>query len=510
MNQKTLGVVYSYLCTFLQIVVSLFIPSFLIRILGKTDYGIYQMAQSFAGNLLVFNFGIATIMSRNLVKYRYQKNEKGILQTTFNGILSAGLTSCLTIIIGGILALLITPAYQKTLTSPEIGIVFKLYFIFMCSNTVYVWQRWATGISTGYERFGFTNGLNILVQLLRVCLLIVLVAVTRSVFAVAVVEICANASHFLIEYIYCRKRLSVPIVCKKEHFDKFTFREFYTFGVAALLQSITRQVNISMPKIVVGMYMTAADVSLYSVVTTLTTAYITITKLIGSVYLPDATRLAVSSAPPTAYRKMMWLPMLLQATISFAILFGFAVLGKPFLRLWMGDGFEAMWFAVMTVFLPLSIANLATLPDIVLDAKLKKLSRSITLIFTTIINITLSIFLVQKYGTMGAAIGSASAYLLGNIILMGIVYKRIIGVNVLSLYSKLALKIFPCGILAAAGAYALQSMLHDHISLLVLLIICVVVFMLIYAMCIWYIALTSEEKQWALRKVRQFTKEGRV
>ena len=66
MNRRGKGIAISYIYTILNTVIGFFMSAFVLRMLGKTDYGVYQTMTSFLTYLTLFEFGTGTIMTRNI------------------------------------------------------------------------------------------------------------------------------------------------------------------------------------------------------------------------------------------------------------------------------------------------------------------------------------------------------------------------------------------------------------------------------------------------------------
>ncbi len=67
MKKRNVGIVLSYAYTFLNMVIGLFMSSFMLRQLGDVEYGLYQTVSSFATYLVLLEFGTGSVMSRNVV-----------------------------------------------------------------------------------------------------------------------------------------------------------------------------------------------------------------------------------------------------------------------------------------------------------------------------------------------------------------------------------------------------------------------------------------------------------
>ena len=184
--------------------------------------------------------------------------------------------------------------------------------------------------------------------------------------------------------------------------------------------------------------------------------------------------------------------MKIQAVISMSILFGFITVGREFYTAWMGKSYTVMWLPIIIIFVPLSIANLASVPDIILDAKLKKLSRSVALLIMAIINLIISLLLVDRYGFYGVAIGTSASFLFGNILIMGIVYIRNIRINIFRLYLQVSWKSIVCG-----GISCIISLLFLHFFLstnILRLLIGGCCFLSCY-LILFYLAMNKKEKK---------------
>lgn len=69
-SEKKAAVLFSYINSILSIGVNIFWGPYLIHTLGDVEYGIYQMVASFAGYLVLMNFGTGTVMTRYVSLYK--------------------------------------------------------------------------------------------------------------------------------------------------------------------------------------------------------------------------------------------------------------------------------------------------------------------------------------------------------------------------------------------------------------------------------------------------------
>jgi len=76
--------ILSYANSLLLVAVNIFLTPFLIKSLGDSEYGVYQMISSFAGYLVLINFGTGTVMTRYVsiaLANKDKKSEKNYIAT---------------------------------------------------------------------------------------------------------------------------------------------------------------------------------------------------------------------------------------------------------------------------------------------------------------------------------------------------------------------------------------------------------------------------------------------
>ena len=65
-NSRGKGITLSYLYFVINTIIGIFMSAFIIRTVGKTDYGVYQSMTAFISYLVLLEFGTGTIMARNI------------------------------------------------------------------------------------------------------------------------------------------------------------------------------------------------------------------------------------------------------------------------------------------------------------------------------------------------------------------------------------------------------------------------------------------------------------
>lgn len=490
-SQKKLGVMFSYMYTLIQIIISFIFTPFLIKTLGSNDYGIYQMVSSFATGLAIMNFGISIIMSRNITRFRFTKDNDGLENTLYYGMFITLILSIVIAIFGIVLSLLLEPLYGKSLNEEELMKAYIMYFILVVQIVVIVWQSYFSGIIIGYEKFAFTNLMKVISQVIRVIIIIILINLGFKVVSIVVADVTIALLTLVIDIFYCKKKFNLRV--KKHYSDKVLLNVMIMFGFASLFQSIIKQINLTLDKVVIGSMMSASDVTIYSIALLVISSSITMTKVFASVFLPDATKIVIENGTKEQLTNLVVKPGRYQAIIMFGILFGFITIGKEFLELWVGEDFVTIWIPTIFMLVPVSFMNIISTADVILDAKLKKMLRSIILGMTAVINLVITIVLVPKFGIYGAAIGTATSYILGNLIFLNLYYIRKINIDIILAYKEILKGIFPCALLTGIVIWGLKKYLKFNLN--INFFILAFSFILIYFILLYLFGLNKKEKR---------------
>ena len=141
-SKRKVGITLSYIYFVSSTIVGIFMSSFIIRTIGKTDYGIYQSMTAFVSYLMLLEFGTGTIMSRNLSLLKKDGTDDEEIKKhvstiwTLNSFLIIAI-SCVAVVF----YLLIPNIYSKSMNAEQIT-TGKILFVFaafslLCSSSLF-------------------------------------------------------------------------------------------------------------------------------------------------------------------------------------------------------------------------------------------------------------------------------------------------------------------------------------------------------------------------------------
>ena len=215
-------------------------------------------------------------------------------------------------------------------------------------------------------------------------------------------------------------------------------KEIGVFSFFIFLNSIIDQINWNVDKYLLGRIVGSTAIAIYSVGAQINTIYIQVSDMTASVMATKVNILVASEANPIKKLDELFLKVgRYQSYVILAIVMGFFVLGRDFIFLWAGREYcDAYWITLLLI-APAAVPLMQSLGVEIQRALNKHRVRSIVYVGLSIINIFVSIPLIWKMGGIGAALGTTISLIIGNGIIMNIIYYKYIGLDVIGFWKKI-------------------------------------------------------------------------
>ena len=469
------GITLSYVNTFLNMVCGLFLSAFLLRSLGDTDYGVYQTVSSFANYLVLLEFGTGTVMTRNLSACRARNATKDEIEKNVSTIWT--ITNVLSLVIIAVSALFylsLGSIYSNSLDAGQIEYAKQIFVVITVFLLVSFYLQTLNGITLAFEHYTFTSKTSIMKVVSRTVLLIVLVPIIKKALIIATVDAAVGICLVVYAYIYCKRNFKIKINIRS--FDKSILKASLPLCMAIFLQALVNQANSNVAKFIIGIKLDPETVALYSVGLYVYNIFSSLTTIPISMYAPQITKSVVNGLRGKELTDYMIQPSRLIVLIGGTVFFGFFAVGRQFVSVVYGEKYLQAWLIAIIIMAPMFI-NMANGVIInVLDAMNKRMSRSIALLVTTVANIFLTLFWIDKYGIVGAAASTAICTLIGQVFVMNIYYSKAIKIKVFYMYRKTFKGILPFQLIGAVVAFMVgQNITNIYLSFLVSGVIFVVI-----------------------------------
>mgnify|MGYP004629878173 CR=1 FL=1 len=434
-NQRKIGVILSYLSIIINTIIQLLYTPLLIRMLGQSEYGLYSLVASIIGYLTVLDLGfgnaiiVFTAKYREQKKYEEEKKLHGMFRIIFFiiGIIAAFL--------GLILYFNINNIFGKSMNSTELQKM-KIMMLILSFNLMFTFSfSIYNSIISAYEKFVFQKLLSILSIILKPIIMIPLLFMGYKSIVMCIVITIVNVFILILNYLYCKNKLKIST--KFSGFDKEIFKVILGYSIWIFIGNIVDKANWSVDNFVLGAVSGTVAVSVYSIAATLNQMFISLSTAISGVMLPKMSKLVASKASNEELTNEMIKVGRLQNYVIFLMCSGLVLVGKEFIKIWAGKGFEESYYVSLLLIIPMCVPLIQNLGLSIMQAMNKYRFKSISTAIMAIINVVISIFLSKKWGAVGAALGTCLSLVVCNIFIINVYYYKRLKLDIIRFWKDI-------------------------------------------------------------------------
>lgn len=488
-NQRKIGVVLSYTGEALKILTGLIYTPVMLRLLGQSEYGLYQLVYSVVSYLSLLSMGFGSAYVRFYSRYKACDDHEsiaklnGMFMTIFCSI------SLICILCGSVMILNARTLFGTGLTDWELN-KSKILMAIMVVNMALTFPNSVFHCSvTAHERFFFQKCLILLQNLLNPFLTLPLLLMGFGSVGVVLIQTILTVGVLISNMYYCFRKLGISFRFRGFQFSLFKEMWFFTFFI--FLNQIVDQANWSIDKFLLGRYAGTAAVAIYGVGAQINTMYIQMSTAISNVFVPMINRIVAESGDDRELSRLFTRIGRIQFMLMALILTGFAFFGQPFIRLWAGPGYDEAYYVTLFLIVPVTVALIQNVGIEIQRAKNKHKARSVVYFGIAIANVVISIYLIRIFGTVGAAMGTAIALTAGTILFMNWYYWKRIGLDIPGFWREIC-KFIPALILPCAVGLAMMR--SFHFSSITKLVAGIVAYTAVYCFSMWALGMNQSEK----------------
>lgn len=434
-NQLKGGVLLSYLQMGLGMVISMIYTPIMLRLLGQSEYGIYNISASVISYLSLFNMGFGSSYARYYFKYKKENDEKKI--ASLNGLFISVFTvlGILVLAAGSVLAFNCKLIFDEGLTASELELT-KILMLIMTFNMALSFPASVfVSFITVNEKFIFQKLVNMIKTVFSPFVtIVVLLLGFRSIGMTLVVTLFALVTD-AINFVFCIKKLKMRFSFR--HIEFRLLGEIAVFSVYIALVLVVDEVNWHFGKFILGRFRGSVATAVYSVATTLCTYYRNISTAITNVFTPRIHRIINSDNPSRRITELFTRVGRVQFFLLTLISSGFMFFGRRFIKLWAGAGYEDAYVMAAMFLFAVTIPLIQGLGIEIQRAMNMHRFRAIAYFVMAIINVAISIPLCNWLGGVGCALGTALSLVLANGVVMNIYYYKKMKIDVMYFWKEI-------------------------------------------------------------------------
>ena len=493
-SQIKTGAILSYVTLALNNLVGLLYTPFMLRMLGKSEYGLYSIAASVVAYLTILDLGFGNAIVRYTAKYRAEnKQEEQYNMFGMFFLLYCGI-SIVTLLIGGVLYLNAENLFDSSLTANELERT-KIILLLMIFNLAITFPfSLFSSIVTAYEQFIFQKTITIIRIILNTATMIILLNIGYKAIAMVIVATLFNILTLGVNLWYCKHYLKIKLIFFKFQWTFLKEVSIYSFWI--FLNAIMDCIYWSSGQIILGAIAGTAVVAIYAIAIQLQSFYMNFSTAINGVFLPKMTALVTKGDNKAVISDIFIKIGRIQYCVMALILSGFILFGQQFINLWAGESYSQAYSIALLFFIPLTIPLIQNMGIIILQARNQMKFRCLLYLGISVASLCAQIPLAQKYGGIGCAISVALALVIGQGIVMNIYYQTKQKIDIIKFWKEiLKMSIIPF-LLCISSYYVLSQISLDSISKLIIGILC---YLSVYLPLFFRFSMNSYERSLVLK-----------
>lgn len=488
-NQLKAGAVLSYISMGLGYVVSIIYTPIMLRLLGQSEYGLYNLVASVVAYLGVLNFGFGSAYMRYYSRYKVQDEREKI--ATLNGMffIIFSIIGMIAVIAGTALAMNTEVIFGSELTSTELSRAKILMMILVVNLAISFPSIVFTSHITANEKFVFQKLVQMIKTIANPFVVLPLLILGSGSVGMVIATTFLNITIEIINGVYCINKLKMKFSFRG--FDLKLMREMTVFSSFVFINLLIDQINWNVDKFILGRFHGTVSVAVYGLAAQLNTYYLSISTAVSSVFIPRVHRLVANPGNNNEltilFTRIGRIQFIMLSLISSGLIF----FGRPFINMWAGENYDTSYAISLLLIIPVTIPLIQNIGIEIQQAKNMHQFRAWVYFFIAIANVGITIPLAKNYGGIGAAVGTALSLLLGNGIMMNWYYHNKVGLDI-KFFWKQIIGFSPALSIPIIFGTIISVIfdLNNILSFLIFGIIYVIIFMI----SMWKIGMNQYEK----------------
>ncbi len=508
-NQIRAGTILSYLQMGISILIGICYTPIMIRLLGPSEHGLYNLASSTISMLSILSLGFGSGYVRYYKKYKLKDDQQSIFK--LNGLyltvfIIIGFIAC---VCGFFLSFNLNIVFQDGLTNEEYSIARVLMMFLTISLALSFPMSAFTAIISSHEKFVFLKIIGMLKTILGPLVTLPLLFMGYRSIAMVSVTLMISLTADIIYIYYVLIKLKQKFIFRG--YERGLLKQLFGYTVFIAINMIVDQINSNIDNLILGNNINCGTgaISIYSVALTLYNYYSTFSTSISSLFTPRVHEFVQKNKEDTERCRLELTSLFtkvgrIQFLVLLLILTGFIFFGKPFIvNFWIRDQrYSQSYIIAVLLFSSASIPLLQNIGIEIQRAQNKHQFRSIIYILMALFNFILSIMLCNDYGALGCAIGTAISYIVANGLIMNIYYHKRCNINILYFWKNILRMAVGLIIPMICG---IMMVIFVDLTNIWLFISMILIYCMIYIISMYYIAMNPGEKN----IIRKIFKKGR-
>lgn len=433
MKQIKTGAILSYVNIILKNLVNIFYTPLLIHLAGQNNFGIYQLTAQTIATLSILSMGF----SGAYIHFFWMEKKKGEeFVRRLNGTYLKMFTTIaiLSIVIGTLVTIFSPLFFGNTFNSSELKIAKIMLGLMSLNMAVTFISTIFDSFISANQRFVFQQSRILATTIIQPLIVIPLLMIGFSVVTVAMVQLITSIMLLLLNGRFAIVKLNMEFALKEKIGP--TAKLIFTFSGFLLINDIVDLINNNLPGMIVGSLLGPASVAVYAIVVQIRNIFFQLSLALSNVFIPKINKMFSESASNDEFSDVMVKVGRVQLLILLFVYGGFIVVGKFFINMWAGSGFQdAYWMLVVTLF-PALVPLSQNMGIEIQRAKNMHKFRSLALGVLALVNIIITYYSLKIFGLTGSVFGYVFSLAIGNGLLINLYNHFVVGLDMVKFWKS--------------------------------------------------------------------------
>ena len=487
-NQRKIGIILSYIYTATHVVVNLLYVPLLLRTIGQSEYGLYQLVGSLIAYISIMESLLSAGVVRYYCKYKNENNQEKMENVLAISQRIYSVFSLIVCVCGVALIFAFKSLYASSLSLFEMQESIIMLVLLIANIIINIMNYVYVAVITASERFIFLKVISILSTIVQPALVYLLIKKYPYAIVIVISVVLINLLVAFVRRIYSKKVLNATIHYHGK--DSEFVKGLFQLSSTILFALIADQIFWKADQLVIGKVLNTSAVAVYSVGSQIYMNYTPLGTAISSVFMSRLSKLYDVEKDIQSISELFIKVGRIAFLFLGLVLCGFILFGQDFIMLWAGEGYKEAYYVAVIIMIPLTVDAMQNLGLTILQIMNKYGFRGKVYFAIAIVNIITTVFLVKIVGIVGAAISTAISMAIGNGVIMNFYYSKL-GLNMRKFWKEI-IKFLPAVVSALIGGIFLQKIYFANAA--ISLVFHIVSFIIIYASSIFIFGLTKKEK----------------
>lgn len=387
---------------FVNMVVGFFLAPFILHRLGNVAFGLYVLVFSFTGYYGLFDFGISSSIVRHVARFNARGEKQELNRLVNTSLCSYSVLAILLLGVTGIGSYWVGALFHL---SPSLIATARILFVAVGGGIALGFPLSVfSAILEGLRKFYSLNLVQVVSTLLRAGLIIIALTHGGGLLSVAFITIGLNLLSY-VPYIVIVHN-NVPVSLGLRFVDRSTFKMMASYGSATFIISIGEKLRFQTDAIVIGMFLSAAAITFFSIGSKLVDYLTGIVQYLAQVFTPMSSHFD-ATGDVDSLRKLLVVGNRACALIALPICAVLLILGKPIIAAWVGPAYLSSYSVLVLLVIPRTFYVCQATSNKIMFGMNRHRPLAVALLIEGVANLILSIVLAKRWGIEGVAIGTA-------------------------------------------------------------------------------------------------------